>query len=184
MKRIIALFTATSLWINVLAVVSLAPVAATMTGCTVTAEQVQRDGAVVGNMLISMAAVVQDAAKSAELVKWGQNIITATANFQTGSPVAYINDAINAATAILSSIPQTQAIALLLPFIEAAIDLLLDRINTVNKVTTVAAMAARVKPSTVKLAVIHHRMLRSESGDMRAAWNATVKANKLAVATI
>jgi hypothetical protein len=146
-----------------------------MTGCTVSAQQIRDSGAVVGNMLINMAAAVQNETEAARLVAAGEALIKATANFQLGSATAIINDSINAAMVILSALPQTAAIAPLLPIVEAAIDILLANIHpNGNKIM--------VKTSTVKLATIHHRVGRSQAGDFKAAFNSTLKANpKLAL---
>ena len=149
MKRLIAILTSVALWAATLPVV----------GCTVTAQQIQEEGATVGNMLISMANVVQDPASAAKLQKIGQGLIAATANFQLGSPTAIINDSINAAEVVLASIPKTQAIALLLPIAEAAIDILIANLNkTTGKMGPVTRqiqqayqeqLGKEVAPSTV-----------------------------------
>jgi malate synthase len=149
---------------------------APMTGCTASAQTIQADGVTVGNMLISMSAVVTDPVKAANLAKIGQGLVAYMGTFQTGSSTAYINDAINAASAILSSLPQTQQIAVLLPIVEAAIDILLANIQSVS--------TASLHPRTVQLAKIHHRLLRSQAEDMRAAYNDAVKANGISAPLI
>ena len=170
MKRLIAILTSVALWAATLPVV----------GCTVTAQQIQEEGATVGNMLISMANVVQDPASAAKLQKIGQGLIAATANFQLGSPTAIINDSINAAEVVLASIPKTQAIALLLPIAEAAIDILIANLNK----TTGKMGPVTLAQSTVTMASVHHRLFRSPAGDMKAAYNDTVTKNKIAVPLI
>lgn len=149
-----------------------------VTGCVVTASEIQADGAAVGKAMLSIAAieVATDPTLAQNLTLAANSLIAATANWQTGSPIAAINTALNVAEVALAAIPQTEMIAPLIPIAEAAIDILVANINP-NAVSTTHLTARYSLPS------IHHRLGRSPKGDFISAWNGVVNAHpKLASA--
>jgi hypothetical protein len=149
-----------------------------VTGCAVTAAEIQADGAAVGKAMLSVAEIEESTnpALAQNLTLAANSLIAATANWQTGSSTAIINNALNVAEVALAAIPQTAAIAPLIPIAEAALDILVANINP-NAVSTTHLTARYSLPS------IHHRLGRSPKGDFISAWNGVVNAHpKLASA--
>lgn len=151
-----------------------------LTGCTITPAEVAADGQAISNALIAVGVVYPQA--SADLDKAAAAVVAATSNWQTGSVTADINTALGGAEAVLSAIPQTSAVAQLIPIAVAAIDILIAAIPPPPVAATAnvsVPLAARAKPANpYKLtpdqqkALVHHRMGRSPAGDMKTAWNA------------
>ena len=176
MKRIIAVLTASSLWVNVLTMASLAPATLTMTACTLSDAQIAADGAAVAQACLSIAADPAIPAGIAQkLTTAAQALAAATANWQTGNPTAIIASLAAGVEVILAAIPVTAPFAMLVPIAVAAIEILISNIHTANP----QLMAARAPiPDVYAHAVIHHRLGRSPEGDFKAAWNELIEKHR------
>ena len=150
-----------------------------LAGCTVTPAQVAADGEAINTALIAIGVVYPAAAVKLDAA--GAAIVAATQNWTTGSTTALINDAAQAAEAVLAAIPQTATVALLIPIAIAAIDILINSIPPPPVSVSNAHIpfnAAHQNPYKLSLAdqkkLITHQMLRSPAGDFKAAWNKVV----------
>jgi hypothetical protein len=154
----------------------------TTTGCTVSAAQIQADGKALHEALLSVANIytLTSPTAAANLVTAANALLAVTQNWQTGSSIAIFNDAANAVEVILAAIPQTAAIAPLIPIAVAALDILLANVNpkASNAVALHAMASPKGNPYRGK-ATIKHRMGRSIEGDFKAAWNKAAAENRL-----
>ena len=156
-----------------LLLVGTMPVLAT-SGCSV--NELQADATTLASALNSLAGAIQatNPTVAADLTRVA-NALTAAA---TGAGVGpaweqALNGAAAAAEAVMASIPITAPFATLLSIAVAAAELIIA--NTTSKVT-----AARVISNPGNLLwylhtgrpLVKHRLLRSQSGDVKAAWNA------------
>jgi hypothetical protein len=102
--------------------------------CKPTAAEIKADGAAVGDALEQIAALpllkTADPTADAALEAAGEGIITATANWQTGSTTAVIEDAENAAVVALNLIPVTTPYAGVVALAFAALNILIANIST------------------------------------------------------
>lgn len=164
--------------LRALALVALLVSTLCVTGCKPTASQVSADGAALAQSLNAIAALETqqgNAALASQLGEAAKALTAATANWQTGSAVADINDAATLAEIALAAIPTTAAFAPLVPIAVAAIDALLANVGGSTTATSSPAVGS-VHAATPKL---QHRVLRSPEGDFKAAWNGQVKASNL-----
>ena len=169
MKRLTAFVTAVCLWASVLA----AP--APLTACVQTDAQIAADGNAIAQACLSIAAIEQteNPALAANLTTAAKSLEALTANWQTGNSTAILASAAAALQIILAAIPQTALIAPLVPIAFAAIEVLLANIGAKVGGVNVKAIA----PGWYTGAQIPHRLGRDASGDFKAAWNSTAKAN-------
>jgi hypothetical protein len=158
---------------SVLAVGASAAVLGT-SGCTTTAAQMAADGKAAGEAALQVALLIEDPAKAADVTMAANGLISATSNWQSGSTTAYINDAAGVLEIALAAIPQTAIIAPLIPLAVALLDTIIA--NTTQAASAGAMKALAPNPYRSK-AAIHHRFLRSQEGDFKAAWNAVVSAH-------
>src|SRR5277367_1101839 len=100
--------------------------------CKITESQVVADGAAVGQALNNLAAALEvtDPTVATALKTAGGDIIAATQSWTTGSTLAVITDAENAAIVVLNSIPVTSAFAPLVAIAFAALNLLIANATT------------------------------------------------------
>lgn len=172
----------------------LALATAPLTGCTINPAVVAADGNAIANALFSIANIeaASNPGLAGQLNSAGQGIQTATANWQTGTTTAMINDAAQVVDVVLAAIPATEAIAPLLPIAVAALDLLLGQVQAASPAPTPpanAALSARAKmvnpyrPAKVS-DVVRHMPLRSPEGDFKSAWNGTAKKHGLTAAIL
>lgn len=158
-----------------------------MQGCTVTSAQIQADGQAIAQALDNVANQLEAANPdlAAKLHTSASSISAITANWQTGNALVEFNNVANAAEIVLSEIPITAPYAALVSIAVAAIDILVANVNPNTPLAS--SRAAARGPSGAALAeyryrgeqMIHHRMLRSKEGDLKAAWNDTVKTQNL-----
>lgn len=149
-----------------------------MMGCSPTASSIQADGNALAQALSSIAAIEQATNPSiaAQLTQAANGLKAAVANFTLGSPSAILNDAATAAEVALSLVPQTAAIAPLVPIAVAALQVLLGNIPGFNGPTPApAATVARVALPRAYLGYqAPHKMFRSKRNDFIAGWNGVV----------
>lgn len=165
-------------------IVLLFPAMIPIQGCTVTTAQIKADGQAIAQALDNVANQLEAANPdlAAKLHTSASSISAITANWQTGNALVEFNDAANAAEIVLAAIPITAPYASLVSIAVAAIDILVANVNP-----NAVALRAEVGPDASALAeyrnrgeqMIHHRMLRSKEGDLKAAWNDTVKTQNL-----
>lgn len=152
-----------------------------ITGCVPAATQIAADGKVVGQAMLSIAAIeqVSNPALAANLTAAANGIIAATSNWTTGSTLALVNDAAQVAEVALAAIPQTAAIAPLIPIAIAALDIIIAQAGapTANVATAVTAhmRTAPIINQYRGRAHISHRPFRSIEGDFTATWNSEAK---------
>lgn len=165
-------------------IVLLFPAMIPMQGCSVTPAQIKADGQAIAQALDNVAAQISTANPDlgGKLTTAANSIAAITANWQTGNALVEFNDAANAAEIVLAAIPITAPYASLVSIAVAAIDILVANVNP-----SAVALRAQAGPEASALAeyrnrgeqLIHHRMLRSSEGDLKAAWNEAVKADNL-----
>lgn len=143
-------------------------------GCAPTDTQIQQDGNVVATAILNIAALEQpvNPALAAQLVTAANDLKSATANWTTGSTVAIINTAAQAAEIALAAIPQTAAFAPLIPIAVAALDLLIE--NVAQPAVSAHVLSASTA-TNYHGATIPHRLFRSREGDFKAEWNEKAK---------
>jgi hypothetical protein len=162
--------------------------------CKITAATLAADGQVVGQALENLATAIQptDPTVATSLNTAGVAVIDATANWHTGSTLADVEDAEQAAIVVLNSIPLTSPWAALAAIAFTAINLLIANSQTQTTQTgnvVTDAHALLVKANTLNTdspwfgkAQIHHDILRSPRKDIEAAWNSA--ATPLGVKTV
>jgi hypothetical protein len=160
--------------LSAIILVGTLPLCVANTGCTVSVAQIKADGAAVAQAVSSIAAIEQatDPALAAKLTDAANALLAITNNWTTGSSVALFNDAANAVEVVLALVPQTAAIAPLIPIAVAAIDILIANINPAQ--ASLVKAKASYNPYRGKV-VINHRFGRSVEGDFKATWNGVVK---------
>ena len=162
--------------------------------CKVTASMIIADGAAVGQALENLAVAVQatDPSLASQLQSAGSAVINATQNWKNGDNLTLVEDAEQAAIAVLNIIPATAPYAALVAIAFTALNLLIANAQTQSTQTGNAVADAHVLLSHAKTintdspwfgkAVIKHHILRSPRKDFEAAWNE--KAAALGVADI
>ena len=100
--------------------------------CKVTPSAIAADGQAVAAALKSIAAIEQptNPTLAANLITAADALVTATANWQTGSPTADIQTAATAIEALLNAIPETAPYAAFVAIAVAALDIILANIGT------------------------------------------------------
>jgi hypothetical protein len=155
--------------------------------CKVTATQIAADGKAVGAALQSIANAVEatNPALSTDLTAAASTLVTATANWKTGTPVDDINTAANAVEVILAAIPQTAPYAVFVGIAVAALDILISNLSTQpaqatgNFIANARTVAAHVdtlpaNPWRGQAVIQHHGDLRK---GFEATWNTAADAN-------
>ena len=155
--------------------------------CKITATQIAADGAAVGTAMKNIAALIVDAAVAGKLTAAADALIKVTGNWTTGSAVADLEDAENAAIAVLNLIPVTTPYAPFVAIAFAALNLLLANSQTQTTQTSNAiANAHRLlkHEETINTdspwfhkAEIEHHFMHSPQQDFVAAWNKAEEAN-------
>lgn len=153
-------------------------------GCTFSSAAIKADGQAVAQALQSVAAqlTLTDPSDAAKLVTAANTIASITANWNVGSGLTLFNDAANAAEEVLSVIPVTAPYAGLVSIAVVAIDTLVANANP-----SAVALRAEIGPGQTNLLIyramgkklVHHRLLRSKAGDLKAAWNEEIKTANL-----
>ena len=120
--------------------------------CKVTSQMVVADGAAVGQSLENIAAALQatDPTLATNLANAGKAVVDATANWQEGSPLTDVEDAENAAIAVLNLIPVTSPFAPLVAIAFTALNLLIANGQTQATQTGSVVANAHVLLSTAK----------------------------------
>lgn len=165
--------------------------------CKVTDQMLVADGAAVGQALENLGAAIEtsDPSLAASLIAAGKAVVSATANWQTGSALTDIETAEQAAIVILNAIPLTSPYAPLVAIAFDALNVLIANLqtqpNTSSNPTgeTVSAHTLLAHAATLNTdspwkgkAKIQHEWLRAPRKDFEAAWNS--KAKPLGVAEI
>lgn len=155
--------------------------------CKVTSQMIVSDGQAVGQALENLATAIQgtDPTVAADLNSAGQAVIAATSNWQEGSALTDVEDAEQAAIAVLNVIPVTSNFAPLVAIAFAALNLLIANAQTQSQQTgdsVTDAHALLVKAKSLNSdspwagkAHIHHDIMRSPRKDFEAAWNGAAK---------
>lgn len=147
-----------------------------LTGCNPPSpEQIAADGKALGIALNAVANLTANPNTAASLHTAANDIVAATANWQTGSSTAIINSIAQATEVVLGSIPTTEFIAPLVAIAVAALDSLIANVPPPPAQVS-AGRSYAMNPYRGK-AHIHHMLLRSPEGDLKAAWNGEVKKN-------
>ena len=164
--------------------------------CKISAATIAADGKAVGTALDQIANLVAptNPTLAADLTTAGNGIISATANWQSGSDTAILEDAENVAIDALNLIPVTAPYAALVAIAFAALNLLLANTQTQAAVTGNAipdAHALLSHATTINTdspwagkAVIPHQHGRDFRKDFEASWNAAGKPFSLAPITV
>lgn len=152
--------------------------------CKVTAAAIQSDAATVAKAVDSIATAVQatDPTLSSELTTAANALLTATANWTTGSPVAIINDAAQAIETVLGSIPLTAPYATFVGIAVAALDILIGNLgtqttqatgtNTIANAHAVLAHVATLPPNPYRgKAEIHRHVFEGPRSALVNTWN-------------
>ncbi len=156
----------------------------TTSGCTISAATIKADGQAVATACQGIAAqlAVTNPQLAADLITAANGLLAVTGNWQTGSAIAVFNDAASAVEIALAAIPMTSIYAPLVAIAVAAVDILIANINPAGSPMAVNASArtnALIHYKQVGQQAIKHRFLRSQAGDIKAAWDAAVTVNHL-----
>jgi hypothetical protein len=155
--------------------------------CKVNASMIVADGAAVGQALENLAEAIQptDPTTASALTKAGQAVIAATTNWQEGSALTDVEDAEQAAIAVLDAIPVTSPFAPLVGIAFAALNLLIANAQTQTTQTgnaPVDAKALLVKADSLNTgspwtgkAKIKHHIFNSPRKDFESAWAEAAK---------
>jgi hypothetical protein len=162
--------------------------------CKITSQMIVADGHAVGQALENLATAVQptDPTLAANLQSAGAAVVDATANWQTGSTLAAVEDAEQAAIAVLNVIPLTSTWAPLIAIAFAGLNLLIANAQSQGSLTGNMKTDAKLllaKEATLNTtspwfgkAVIKHDFMRAPRKDFEAAWNSA--ATPLGVKTV
>lgn len=155
--------------------------------CKINAQMIVADGAAVGQALENLAEVLQttDPTVAADLKSAGAAVIAATQNWQTGNALTEVEDAEQAAIAVLNVIPLTSQFAPLVAIAFAALNLLIANAQTQDTQTEDSltdAKALLAKAATLNTdspwagkAKIKHDIFRAPRKDFEASWNNAAK---------
>ena len=153
--------------------------------CKVVASVVAADGKAIDAALISIANVEQpiNPTVAADLLAAGTALVTATANWQTGSAVNDINTAAAAIEAILNVIPATAPYAVFVAIAVAALDILMANLGAQSALTGNYIKDARMVAKAIDNLPPNHWRGQAKiqhNGDLRKGfentWNAEVDA--------
>lgn len=162
--------------------------------CKINLQQIQADGAAVGQAIDNIAAALQETNPqlAGELKAAGDGLIAATANWQEGSTLAIVEDAEQAVVVALNLIPVTSPFAGLAGIAFAALNILIANSQTQDKQTGDAIADAHMMLTHAKTlnadspwfgkATINHHFL--ESPRHAIARNFNEEAVKVGVAPI
>ena len=153
--------------------------------CKVNAAMIVADGAAVGQALENLAEVMPDPTVAADLTAAGKAVIAATANWQTGDTLTEIEDAEQAAIAVLNVIPVTSTFAPLVAIAFAALNLLIANAQTQTTQTGNAVADAHTLLTKAKTlnadspwqgkGKISHNPLHSLRQNFENSWNSAAK---------
>ena len=155
--------------------------------CKITSEMIVADGAAVGQALENLAEAIAgtDPSLAADLKSAGEAVVAATTGWQSGSALTEVEDAEQAAVAVLDAIPVTSTFAPLVAIAFAGLNLLIANSQTQDTQTgtvTVDAKALLVKADGLNpgspwagKAKIKHDIFRAPRKDFEAAWNEAAK---------
>lgn len=153
--------------------------------CNITANQIKEDGQAVANAVLAIAKIEApiNPELAANLTTAANGLIAVTSTWTQGSSVAIFNDAATVLEVALGAIPETAAIAPLIPIAVAAIDLLIANIGNPSPAITPDAVKvtmfrveqhAAINPNPYRgKAVIPHSHWRSMKDDFISAWDKT-----------
>lgn len=162
--------------------------------CKVTVAQLVADGAAVGSALQNLAVALQptDPDLASKLETAGAAVIAATQNWKAGDTLTLVEDAEQAAIAILDVIPLTSQYAPLVAIAFTALNLLIANVQTQGTQTgnaladthilLVKAQTLNVDSPWFNKASIKHHFLNPPRNDFESAWNSA--ATPLGVSTI
>jgi hypothetical protein len=151
--------------------------------CKVNSEMIVADGAAVGQALENVAEALQttDPTVAADLKSAGEAVVAATANWQDGDDLTLIEDAEQAAIAVLDVIPVTSPFAPLIGIAFAALNLLIANAQTQSAQTGNAVADAHTLLTKAKSinadspwqgkGHIPHDIFRSVRSNFEHAWN-------------
>ena len=155
--------------------------------CKVNAAMIIADGAAVGTALdqLAVALTTADPSLAAALAGAGNAIVAATKNWQDGnSTLTVIEDAEQAAIAVLNAIPLTSPYAGLVAIAFAALNILIANSQTQPTPSAPVTSAKTLLKKADSLntdspwhgkANIEHEWYRTPRKDFEAAWNSAAK---------
>ena len=152
------------------------------TGCTFTsvANEIGTDAVAAAKAALQIATAAESEypTLAAQITKYANDVYSAGSALLNGTTTeAKVVSALEALEGILSAVPSgvTQAIAAALPIVIAAIEAIYAFAGSKTSVTEAKLrVAAPLKSAWSGKAQIHHQLLRSTSGDFKAAWNEQV----------
>jgi hypothetical protein len=158
--------------------------------CKVTASAIQQDAAALAKAVnsIATALVTTDPTLSKELSAAAATLVTATANWTTGSAIADINDAAQAIEALLGAIPLTAPDAVFVGIAVAALDILIANLSTqpvqtTNTIANARAVLAHVDTLPTNhwrgTAQIHRHIFEGPRAAFVGTWNDQVNKQPL-----
>jgi hypothetical protein len=154
--------------------------------CKVNAAMIVADGQAVGTALdqLAVALTTADPSLAASLAAAGNAIVAATQNWKDGNTLTTIEDAEQAAIAVLNAIPLTSPYAGLVAIAFAALNILIANSQTqptpAAPVTSAKALLKKADSLNTESpwhgkANIEHEWYRTPRKDFEAAWNSTAK---------
>jgi hypothetical protein len=160
--------------------------ALTLSGCTITANQLKNDAAALAAALTSLSAAVSpsDASAAAKLALAAESLNAVVNQWDASSSIGLLNTVAAGAETALAGISSTSKYAALVAIAVGAIDVILANTNTTKAraLTLSHAESDRlvVARATARKAVAH-RLGRSPEGDFKAAWNHVIDESSLPV---
>lgn len=149
--------------------------------CKINAQTIVADGAAVGQALDNLAEAIQaeDPSLATGLTAAGNAIIAATQGWKEGDVLTTVEDAEQAAIAVLDAIPVTSAFAPLVAIAFAGLNLLISNSqtqstqtgNTVADAHALLAHAAKTVSPWQGKAKIEHNPLHSVRKNFENTWN-------------
>lgn len=149
--------------------------------CKITAQTIVADGAAVGTALENLGTAIQaeDPSLATSLESAGEAVVNATQNWKDGDALTEVEDAEQAAIAVLDVIPVTSAFAPLVAIAFAALNLLISNAQTqttqtgnavADAHTLLTHAAQRTSPWQGK-AKIEHNPFHSVRKNFENTWN-------------
>lgn len=153
--------------------------------CRISSSAIAADGQAVDAALNSIAAIEQatNPTLASQLTEAGKALVTATANWQTGTPADDINTAATAIEAVLAAIPMTAPYAEFVAIAVAALDAIIGNLTTQTTQTGDAVSdllkvrtAIRALPENPYrgLVTVHPHVLQTFRGALKDRWNEQV----------
>lgn len=171
-----------------LVVAALIP-ALTLSGCTISSNQLKNDAAALASALTSLSAAMNttDAATAAKLELAAASLTSVVNNWDSSSSIAVLNTAAAGAETLLAGISSTSKYTALVAIAVAALDVILANTSVAK---TPAMKLSNAESDHLLIArlsaqkLVTHRVGRSAEGDFKSAWNRAIDAEKLPLAKL